>query len=429
MLNKIEILIFCLGFGLRFIYALIIQFLLGTQAFTAYSDAETFLTVAGNMLTHGVMSQMVEGPFVPDSLRTPLYPLFLAFFLWLKTPLLGIVIVQNVFAGLSGVFIYRIGKILFKSGSVGIVAAFLFIFEPVSIYWNNLLMSDNLFSFLLLFAIYLFIAGKLYSFAVILGLAVLTRPIGLYFFPLFLLAFIFQHYRSFGVVWKQLLLFCLLFLLILSPWALRNKILFNTWELSSAGWLNLYIFTFAQFTEQHQLILPRPTMPMDYPGQNQIVFSYDFINTPFYKSNILKIISEHPWEYLKFHLGYVVKTFNYHGYDYLINDVTRMKIPLVGAKLGLWMVQIGQKFWWILYALAAVGLCKKEYRLAALFLLVFVVWNNFLLVANGLNQGGRYSLPVMPMMLLLASSGAVALFNMLRIHLLPLKFLFLRCKA
>lgn len=419
--HRIEILIFFLGFGVRLIYALVIQFLSGSQVFSAYSDAETFLTVAGNLFANGVMSQMTEEPFVLDSLRTPLYPLFLAFFLWLKIPLLGIVTVQNIFAGFSSVFIYKIGKILFNSGAVGIIAALLFIFEPISIYWNNLLMADNLFSFLFLFAFYLFVIKRFYFFPVVLGLATLTRPIGLYFLPLFLLAFVFQHYRGLDFSWKKLLLICLLFLLILSPWMIRNKIIFNTWELSSVGWLNLYIFTFAKFADQHQLPLPAPIMFSDYPGQNKVVFSYDFINTPFYKKNIFKIVSEYPWEYFKFHLGYVLKTFNYHGYDYLMDYVIRAKIPQISAASGSLIVQIGQKFWWLIYALTAVAFIGKDYRARSLFLLAFVVLNNFLLAASGPSQGGRYGLPVMPMMFLLGSYGTVVLFDILRANLLSFK--------
>lgn len=282
-------------------------------------------------------------------------------------------------------------------------------------------MSDNLFSFLLLFAFYLFVIKRFYAFAVVLGLAALTRPIGFYFFPLFLLMFVFWHYRSLDFAWKKLLSVCLLFLLILSPWIIRNKITFNTWELSSAGWLNLYIFTFAKFAGQHQLPLPALIMPPDYPGQDRNVFSYDFINTPFYKKNIFEIVSEHPWKYLKFHLNYVLKTFDYHGYDYLIDYVLRAKIPRISAESGFLIVQIGQKFWWLIYALAAVAFIGKDYRAWSLFLLAFVVLNNFLLAVSGPSQGGRYGLPVMPIMFLLGSYGAVVLFDILRANLLSFK--------
>jgi len=414
MFNKMEILIFFLGFGVRFICALVIQFLFGAQGFAAYSDAGTFLTVADNFITRGAMSQTTTEPFAPISLHTPLYPLFLAFFLWLKIPLLGIVAVQNIFAGLSSIFVYRIGKILFNSGAVGIIAALLFIFEPISIYWNNLLMSDNLFSFLLLLAFYLFVIKRFYAFAVVLGLATLARPIGLYFFPLFLLIFIFQRYYGSDFPWKKLLLVCLLFLLALSPWMIRNKILFDTLKLSSAGWLNLYIFTFAKFAKQQEFSLPMPVMPPDYPGQNQVVFNYDFINVPFYKSNIFKIVSEYPLEYLKFHFSYILKTFDYHGYSYLMDYVVRVKFPQAGAELGFWLVQVGQKFWRLFYVLAAIALIRKENRVWSLFLLAFVVWNNFLLAASGPSQGGRYGLPVMPMIMLLGSLGAVEAYKLIR---------------
>lgn len=406
---KTEILIFCLGFGVRFVYAVIIQLLAGSKGFIAYSDAEVFLREAKNLLHHGVISQMPAEPFVPDSLRTPLYFYFLIPFLWLKIPLLGIVLAQNIFAGLINVFIYRIGKKLFNSGIIGIIAAVLLSFEPVSIYWNNLLMSDNLSIFLLIFSLHQFVNRKIYSSVVLLALSVLARPIGLYFLPLFLAMLVLQ----FRVSWKKVLLASLLFLIILFPWMLRNKMLFNTWELSSAGWLNLNIFTLAGFARQQNISLPMPVMPRDYPGQNAVVFSYDFANVPFYKSSFFNTVLKYPLEYIKFHFASMIKGFNNHDYAYLMNYVIRVKIPAVSRQLGDFLVGFGKGIWLLIYAMIFIGLLKGKNLLWQLFFVLFVVLNSFLLGYSGIDWGGRYFLPVMPIIFLLGSNGLFIFYKLI----------------
>ena len=415
---KMEIWLFSLGFGIRLAYAIAVQFFFGSHGFAANSDAESFIAVANNLLAHGVFSPMTESPFIPDPLRTPPYPFFLAFFLYFKTPLFWIAAFQNFLAGITGVLIYKTGKIIFKSAAVGVIAAALFIFEPVSIYWSNLLMSDNLFSFLFFLAFYLFVVRKFYSSAFVLGLAALTRPIGLFLAPLFLAASAVLYYRGehdgVNFAWKKALIAVLLFFAVLTPWAARNKILFNTWELSSVGWVNLYFFTFSKFAQTHGIDLPTPEAPQGYSGDAATIFTYDFSNVPFYKSTAQKLILERPWEYLKFHLAYFFKTFNYHGYDYLMEQVIRVKFPRISERVGSFAVQAGQAVWWLVYALVLAGLFKKEHRAWAFFILSFVIANNFLLVASGVSQGGRYGLPVMPMLLLLGSYGAVSAYRAVR---------------
>ena len=119
---KNEILIFCIALGVRLLYAITIQIFYGSNGFSAYSDAETFLRVADNILTHGIMSQSVAAPFIPDSLRTPLYPYFLAFFTGLKIPLFWIISIQSVLAGVVAATIYRLGNVIFHSPAIGFVA-------------------------------------------------------------------------------------------------------------------------------------------------------------------------------------------------------------------------------------------------------------------------------------------------------------------
>lgn len=412
---KAEILIFCLAFGIRFVYAVTVQFLYGSHSFIAYSDAESFVRVAENFILYGVFSESYSAPFVPESLRAPGYPFFLALLLWFKTPLIGIAIIQNFFAGIEAVLIYRLGKNLFYSGFAGAAAAVMFSLEPVSIYWSNLLMSDNLFAFLFIAALYLFAKNRLYWFAAMLGFAALVRPIGLYFFPLFLIAFFTLYYFEFRPLnmlsaVKKALITVLIFLAVIFPWFLRNKIVFDTWAFSSAGWVNMTIFTLAEFGRQQQISITMPHMTVDYPWrdaayEDDMTFDRDLRNIGFYKNQFIRIVFSHPWEYFKFHIGSVIKTFNYHGYRYLTDEVIKAKFPWFKGSAANFVVSAGKILWMAIYGFAIFGIWKGEARFWQLFFAAIIIVNNLLLGDNGLMQGGRYGLPVMPIMLLLAGYG------------------------
>src|SRR3989344_1962568 len=88
---KIEILLFLLGFGIRFLYALFVQLKFGSHGFLAYSDAFSFyLRGAQNLISHHPFSLGTHVPYLPDAYRPPLYSLLVAGFLYFKLPLFSI---------------------------------------------------------------------------------------------------------------------------------------------------------------------------------------------------------------------------------------------------------------------------------------------------------------------------------------------------
>src|SRR3989338_1682742 len=85
---RTEIFIFFLAFGIRLVYAILVQTFFSSHGFIAYKDAEIlYLGGAKNLIQHGVFSIDSVPPYLPDVYRTPLYTFFVAFFLWLKLPL------------------------------------------------------------------------------------------------------------------------------------------------------------------------------------------------------------------------------------------------------------------------------------------------------------------------------------------------------
>ena len=435
---KIEISLFLCAFFIRTAYAALIQAVFGPHVFISFSDAEMYLREAGNLVKHATLSQAITSPFLwPDPLRTIGYPLFLSVFVWLQTPLFFIVSVQNILVGLMAVMTYRLGVVVFESKRVGIIAGLLFCIEPMSIYWNNLLMSDTLASFLFLLSVYLFVSKKYCISAMVLGFAALTRSVNFYFFPLFLLMYLYQHRAAlFNVAtktpssdeavprarpWLKALLISAVFLATISPWMIRNKLQFGTWQLTSTGWFAIHYFTSSKFAERHLAPYYWPPIPAAYrvdPGL-EAHYRYDFVHVPFYKQYLSRLIQEHPFDYAVFHVASTIKGFDNHDYGYIMKHVLLAKVPQFNESLGTTLVAIGQSLWFLLYGFLILGFFVKGKRDWQFFLLSFYLANNLLTgYISTVSAGGRYNLPFLALTLLLASYGFVSIVKWRRESLL-----------
>lgn len=416
---KTEILLFCLGFGIRFLYAVFVQASFGADGFLAYSDAFSFyLRGAENVIAHHTFSLHAEGPFLPDAYRPPLYTLFVAAFLWAKLPLFSIIFVQNIMGGLISVLSYRISLRCFDAQKLGIIVAVFLALEPMSVYWNNLLMSDTLFALLFLFAFHEFASKRYYSFALLFGLATLTRSVGLYLFPVFLAALWWQYRQSTatsaGVPWKRIILSALLFFAVLSPWMIRNKVVFGTFQLSSASWYNLYPNVMGQFAQAKGFMLPLPDIPDTGNPEDYALALYEFAHVPFYKEHFKRIFFEQPVEYVIFHNFLILRSFLKNPYGYLSEYVIAKKLPSLGEGIPGALLRFaavcGGLMLYALYVLAAAAVFDRRYRLWFSLVLILLLLTLASLGALGLGADmSRYMLPFMPFFLLFAGVGLQAL--------------------
>ncbi|OGF50521.1 hypothetical protein A3G55_00720 [Candidatus Giovannonibacteria bacterium RIFCSPLOWO2_12_FULL_44_25] len=419
--SKTEILLFCLAFGVRFLYAVFVQLKFGSHGFLAYSDAMSFyLQGAENLINHHIFSLDTNPPYMPDAYRTPLYTFFVAFFLWLKSPFFFIILAQNIMAGFISVLIYRIGLLLNFSYGVSVFAAVLTSLEPASVYWNNLLMSDYLFAFLFIWSAYEFVNQRYYYFSVLIGLATLARPVSLYFFPVFLVAMVCREFNSASKLRlaRGFVVTLLIFFTALFPWTLRNKIVFDTWQLSSASWYNVYTFLAQRFADSRGIALAQRIMPEGYP--NPQTFAYDFANTAFYKQQFFKIAKEHPLAYFKFHLSSAWRSIWNNHYRYLVDYVIKPKFPTLlsgvyGGPIRMF-VTTSSVIKFIIFGLFIFSYFDKRSRpWFGLFIVVMAI--NTLTLGSAAYLGAdvsRYNIPLSPFVFLFAGAGFVAVINNIR---------------
>ena len=281
-------------------------------------------------------------------------------------------------------------------------------------------MSDYLFTFLFIFGCYKLFQKNYPVFGLMLGLATLVRPISLYFFGILLAAAAINEFwiegrtlRSFG---RPFLISALLFFIILFPWMARNKILFNTWQLSSSFWYNLYLRPMGEFAQTKGFSIAMPVLPVNYP--NPEAFIYSFQSASFYKQQFLAIFEEYPLEYSQFHFKLAAKSLMANQYNYLANYVLRPELPRlfsgVGNALIMTAVAIGGVFWLVSYGLMLWSFVERPRRVYLAAFLAILVFTALSLGTLGGGQDAdmsRYLMPLWPIIFLFALAGIGDLYN------------------
>lgn len=180
-------------------------------------------------------SLLADGSFDSDehteTMRTPGYPLFIAAAQWLAGPGVEAVVVAQVllFLGVTGL-LFRLGD-LTAGRSVAWAAAFLWALNPNSMFWPLVILSETLFATLLVASLLasvlalrrrsmwlILVAG------VLLSLAVVVRPIGIYLVPLWSLVFLVRGARWEGWArgWRGAAIMCVAGFSLVFAWSARN---------------------------------------------------------------------------------------------------------------------------------------------------------------------------------------------------------------
>jgi hypothetical protein len=106
-------------------------------------DCGEYYAIARNLVEHGAFSQSETPPFVPDTWRTPGYPLFLAAIMLVvgKSPV-ALVLVQQVLAVVNVLLVFHVARKK-MSDSRAALAAILFLLEPYHLFYSLWLLSTT----------------------------------------------------------------------------------------------------------------------------------------------------------------------------------------------------------------------------------------------------------------------------------------------
>ncbi len=428
-----------------FLRALLLLIVLHTSGVKALYGADSYGYIAP-------IQHMLHGSFAtdagPELQRTPGYPIFLLLTgMAFNHPLLAVGS-QILLAGFSTLLIDKIGLLVFTDAGIAIVAAALYAVEPLSILYGIELLSEWIFTALLLIFLYLLLRyletpawSGLILCACTVAATVYVRPAS-YYLPLCCavgLALIPHPVKEMPRLVRALV-FLLLCSVLIGAWRVRNYVETGYPGFSSIADNNLYFFNAGEVLAQKQHVSFAAELGLlhwqDMPGYLSIHPEQKNWTLPqilaYERRTALQTIAENKVLYLKDHLrGMVVVLFHPCATDYLwiLGKSPLSSVSNFGetaAKYGR-MAALWKSFWAhplvfsgtaileailiIYYGLALLGAYKlyppgKAVLTLALFFLYFVV------VAGGAAGMARYRYPVLPIVALFAGMGLARILHL-----------------
>ncbi|MEK7575037.1 MAG: glycosyltransferase family 39 protein [Patescibacteria group bacterium] len=414
------------------------------SVFPVYGDGLYYVTLAGNILHHGVFSGSVQAPFVPATFIMPAYPLFLAIFIGTFGSYTLFPLVQLVLAGATSFLIFKIGERVF-SYSAGVIAALLFILDPTTIFHSLIIMTDIPYVFLLVLSVYLLFFDaegteegapvRTFFAGIFFGVAMLTRVISM-FLPIVIipLYFLIKNNRiSTKKIIINLFILTIAYSAVVVPWVARNNAVSGVWGIANEKSLNVfqyYVPEFLSYTrgisadEGRNILMEELRRDVGVSSSETIdIGSLEY--APAEEKIAFRYIREDFWGYAKFHLIKMVPFFlssqiknslifynNALGYEaYKINGGNMTNL-LAGARFKeFWselqiqpVVTLEQLFWLLISSLAFVGavFSGRKYHVYAI---LFVVLIFYFAVLTGPLAYSRFRLPSAPFLFLFAAYG------------------------
>lgn len=400
------------------------------------SDGTEYQRLVGNIISQGAFSVEKQAPFTPTDYRTPGYPFWLAIIYLIFKSFTPAIFIGTIFFAFSAPLTYLIGKEIFRE-KIAFSAAVLFAIEPWVIFQSGFLAAEQIFLPSLLFSAYLFcryLNSKnntfLYSASLFLGLTALIRPVALYFILIFtVLAFISEFKYSTLKSSKTSIITIFIFFLILSPWLIRNKIVLNTWQMSSTASNGvLYIESWAlnkylgKIGDEHE-----------WEKAAQILGTYNFEltkraeNMKVLANYAIKEIKKNKAAFASMHLKSMAVFFIKNSYGNIFLDL-KVENANIQSKIANFIFQkdfkglfisikntnIGSKFlillfffWPLIIIFAAFGILNmfiNNYRSVIFWLLIFWILY-FPTLTSDLLDESRYRLPINAPLFMLAFFG------------------------
>jgi|GEM_PF-2764406 len=435
-----EKILFLSSFAVKCFFIAATLFTVGYSQPFADIQSDAYLPLAENLYNEHAFTFSTTTPYVKEATHTPGYPLFLAIFAVPFTSVIPAYILQAILFSISVVLLYRLCA-GFLSDRVRFWGALLYGVEPYSSFIATSALSEALFMFLFILALYVlrvawergsiayFFAGGL-----LFGLSVLVRPIVLYLLPVLLICGIalclYQRRKN---LLKGITIAVLSALLCLGAWSARNHQAFGVWSISTKGPFTLYFYEVEQLLEYKNGWNATETADnlLAYAiADNPQVQSREDLRNPIYASYLsnksLEIIKESPLLFIKIHVFSLATFFLSDGYRLLLQDmhVTDTPLPNITKSLatgefatisGYFAANplsavvffFGTLFWGLATMLAFLSIifvCMKktplQTRLGIIFFLMLLA---YFAAITGAESQARYRIVITPFLFMLAS--------------------------
>ncbi len=188
-------------------------------------DSGQYLEIARNLVYHHAFAlNNANGEIYYTAFRPFLYPFLIASFWTNAEPPIQSILILQIILGSSTVVIVYLMTIKHFVRFIALTSALLLALSPVTIHHTAAILTETLFTFLVVAACYFAGEQKKYFSGLFFGLACLTRPV---IFPFLLLFLLLSFLPKIRPKWRVHLMICLTVFLVTLPWIARNTLLFN----------------------------------------------------------------------------------------------------------------------------------------------------------------------------------------------------------
>lgn len=229
-----------------------------------FIDSWAYKEIARNIIENSNFSDPDQPE--PNNFRAPIYPLWLAFIYLMLGSFSFAVPIGIIIFSFTAPLTYLIAREIFtpldkalgnryltgQAEKIALLSGLFVAFEPWAAFLTGTIMSEHLFMPIFMTSVYLFIkylkintSKFLYLSAGFLGISAITRPNVLYLFPVFLIFAILKNKSAKSL--KNAAFAVLIFGALVFPWLLRNKIVLDTWQITSVQGFSLYVENFNYF--------------------------------------------------------------------------------------------------------------------------------------------------------------------------------------
>lgn len=377
----------------------------------------------------------------PEVFRTPGYPVFIILG-ELFGSIIGVSVLQILCLGATAVLVFLMGKRLYGR-AVGTISALVFGLSPNAIFHTVVVLSDIPFTFFLTLVVYaLFFTRPSWRAAaaagVCLAVAAYLRPIGLYTLLVFVPFLIYRgwHDHRIRLAFKEAIVLCAVFAVLVAPWIIRNGIEAGSYSFSSVSTYNFAYYNVSAFLmDRYGVSSPQYTNYEHLMGSYSFDYLRSFAAVPTLKSLISGGLSGNIARYAIFHIESTSKFFLSSSVRYVVEQI---EIPAFenwfgwsSASPDLLPTLIHGHFLVIaetlrtqmfitvdravmivltLCAFASLLFVRRNY----FYTLLFVAFLLYFAILTGPVSVPRYRLPVEPYLYLLAVSTIATLYSLLR---------------
>jgi len=366
-------------------------------------DSPVYLAIAKNIVFHHSFS-LITG--IPTASRPPLYPLLIAAFWWTNSvPITAVVLVQIICGAATVVLVYLIAKDRF-SHRVALMAALGATFAPMTVHYTAVILTEPLFTFLVVLGCFLWGRNHGVAAGLAFGLAALTRTIVIPFAGCLALLTLLPSWR------RDRRLYVLIFVsatVVASVWITRNAVVFREFILvQSTGYgVNLFAATIEpQFYGDD--VWPRVIKEF---GSTDDDAQRETDRDRKYGRLAVERIKTDPAQYLRARLKQYPRLFLDSG-DYLLGSsnitfneaIQKRRALVVIVKISFVLGNIA------IFVLAIYGIfLERKCYVSLSHIILFPVFLSLIHLPMWIES--RYSLPMMPLVLILAARGIEGLWN------------------